>query len=518
MGPFVAHAAPIVPEAAAVVSPEPEPAPAVATGVSAAPVAAPVVEAVTAPVSHDWTMGPFVAHAAAIVPEPAGVVEPAAAPISQDLSLSPLEAPVAAAMPVVEPAPAVDSAPVLGSAPLLHDVTVVDSMTIAEPPKVAVASLPAVDAGPLEPPAVAPIGEAAVGFVADLPVLPPPSSSAPTVSPSISALSPAMAAILAKASRVGPRDAPPTPPAPALEFDNGETFPGDPYSGETFPGDPFDDSQPAEPYAAPPVSSKPFASMSGSVPESPASGLPGWETVIPTPPAANPAYDGFAAAFASTGAVDSVAAVPSMDVPPPVEGDSLFDLPDTNAAAAPVAPSYAEAYGRDSDQDDDDGGSILDMVEPGRGGYGARPGAGDTMVVGQGAPVAISPVAAEVKTTILVVDDSPTVCKLVSVTLKNQGYRVMTAGDGVEAMSTIKSTTPDLILLDITMPRMDGYELCKLLKGYQATKRIPIIMLSGKDGLFNRMRGKMAGCTDYITKPFDPDTLLGAVKRYAPKK
>jgi twitching motility two-component system response regulator PilG len=118
---------------------------------------------------------------------------------------------------------------------------------------------------------------------------------------------------------------------------------------------------------------------------------------------------------------------------------------------------------------------------------------------------------------ILIVDDSPTVCKIVSITLKKRGYDVQSAGDGVEAMALVASNKPDLILLDITMPRMDGYQLCKLIKGYPETKAIPVIMLSGKDGFFDRVRGKLVGCSDYITKPFDPEMLVATVDRFLPQ-
>jgi twitching motility two-component system response regulator PilG len=117
---------------------------------------------------------------------------------------------------------------------------------------------------------------------------------------------------------------------------------------------------------------------------------------------------------------------------------------------------------------------------------------------------------------VLIVDDSPTVCKIVSITLKKRGFDVQSAGDGVEAMALVASDRPDLILLDITMPRMDGYQLCKLIKGYPETKNIPVIMLSGKDGFFDRVRGKLVGCSDYITKPFDPELLVAAVERFLP--
>jgi len=117
---------------------------------------------------------------------------------------------------------------------------------------------------------------------------------------------------------------------------------------------------------------------------------------------------------------------------------------------------------------------------------------------------------------VLIVDDSPTVCKIVSITLKKRGFDVASAADGVEAMAMIATDQPHLILLDITMPRMDGYQLCKLIKGYPQTKQIPVIMLSGKDGFFDRVRGKLVGCADYITKPFDPEMLTATVERFLP--
>lgn len=116
--------------------------------------------------------------------------------------------------------------------------------------------------------------------------------------------------------------------------------------------------------------------------------------------------------------------------------------------------------------------------------------------------------------TILVVDDSPTVRKLISVKLEKVGHRVITANDGLEALSKLNETIPDLILLDITMPRLDGYQLCKLVRGNAATRHIPIVMISGKDGFFDKVRGRMAGSTAYITKPFGPETLIETVQTY----
>lgn len=116
--------------------------------------------------------------------------------------------------------------------------------------------------------------------------------------------------------------------------------------------------------------------------------------------------------------------------------------------------------------------------------------------------------------TILIVDDSPTICKLVTISLEKHGYRVVTAPDGLEGLSKLNDTHPNLILLDITMPRMDGYQLCRIAKANPETQHIPVVMLSGKDGFFDKVRGRAAGATDYITKPFEPVTLLQTVQRY----
>lgn len=115
---------------------------------------------------------------------------------------------------------------------------------------------------------------------------------------------------------------------------------------------------------------------------------------------------------------------------------------------------------------------------------------------------------------ILVVDDSPTVRKLISGKLEKSGHEVICAVDGVDALAKINEIVPDLILLDITMPRMDGYQVCKMIRGNEQTKDVPVVMISGKDGFFDKVRGKMAGTTGYITKPFGPETLMKTVETY----
>jgi twitching motility two-component system response regulator PilG len=115
---------------------------------------------------------------------------------------------------------------------------------------------------------------------------------------------------------------------------------------------------------------------------------------------------------------------------------------------------------------------------------------------------------------VLVVDDSPTVRKIVQLTLQRERIHVVTAGDGLSALAAVADEQPDLILLDIMLPRMDGYNICQVVRHNMAFRDMPIIMLSGKDGLFDKMRGKLAGSTEYITKPFDSAELVQTVKRH----
>lgn len=116
--------------------------------------------------------------------------------------------------------------------------------------------------------------------------------------------------------------------------------------------------------------------------------------------------------------------------------------------------------------------------------------------------------------TILVVDDSPTIRKLISGKLEKSGHEVFCASDGVEALEMLKALEPHLVLLDITMPRMDGYQVCKAIKSAPETKDVPVVMISGKDGFFDKVRGRMAGTSGYITKPFGPETLMKVVEGY----
>ena len=115
---------------------------------------------------------------------------------------------------------------------------------------------------------------------------------------------------------------------------------------------------------------------------------------------------------------------------------------------------------------------------------------------------------------VLIVDDSPTIRKLVSMTLGKHGYEVVSAADGMEALARINDHAPDLILLDITMPRMDGYQLCRTIKGNDSTDHIPIVMLTGRDGFMDKVRGRMVGSEAYLPKPFNPDELVYMVRQH----
>ncbi|MEM8816229.1 MAG: twitching motility response regulator PilG [Pseudomonadota bacterium] len=112
---------------------------------------------------------------------------------------------------------------------------------------------------------------------------------------------------------------------------------------------------------------------------------------------------------------------------------------------------------------------------------------------------------------ILVVDDSKTIRRTAETLLTKEGCQVFTAIDGFDALSKIADHQPDLIFVDIMMPRLDGYETCSLIKHNKVFKATPVIMLSSKDGLFDRARGRIVGSEQYLTKPFTKDELLGAI-------
>jgi len=115
---------------------------------------------------------------------------------------------------------------------------------------------------------------------------------------------------------------------------------------------------------------------------------------------------------------------------------------------------------------------------------------------------------------VMVIDDSKTIRRTAESLLKKAGCEVTTATDGFEALAMIADHHPDVIFVDIMMPRLDGYQTCALIKHNDVYKNIPVIMLSSKDGLFDRARGRIVGSEQYLTKPFTKDELLGAIRRY----
>lgn len=118
---------------------------------------------------------------------------------------------------------------------------------------------------------------------------------------------------------------------------------------------------------------------------------------------------------------------------------------------------------------------------------------------------------------VLIVDDSPTVRRLVATALERNGLRVRSGVNGREGFIKFQEETPEFVLTDITMPEMDGYEFCKAVRRHPAGKGLPVVMLSGNDGLFDKVRGKVAGATDHLNKPFHNDVLMAAVTKYLRK-
>jgi len=117
-------------------------------------------------------------------------------------------------------------------------------------------------------------------------------------------------------------------------------------------------------------------------------------------------------------------------------------------------------------------------------------------------------------TKVLVVDDSKTIRRTAESLLTKVGCAVATAVDGFEALARVVDYRPDVIFVDIMMPRLDGYQTCALIKNNEVFRRTPVIMLSSKDGLFDRARGRVVGSDEYLTKPFTKDELLDAIRRH----
>jgi twitching motility two-component system response regulator PilG len=115
---------------------------------------------------------------------------------------------------------------------------------------------------------------------------------------------------------------------------------------------------------------------------------------------------------------------------------------------------------------------------------------------------------------VMVIDDSKTIRRTAETLLKKEGCEVVTADDGFEALAKIAEHQPQIIFVDIMMPRLDGYQTCALIKSNQMFRNTPVIMLSSKDGLFDKARGRIVGSEQYLTKPFTRDELLDVVRKY----
>lgn len=117
-------------------------------------------------------------------------------------------------------------------------------------------------------------------------------------------------------------------------------------------------------------------------------------------------------------------------------------------------------------------------------------------------------------TKVLVIDDSNTIRRSAEIFLKQGGHEVVLAEDGFDALAKLSDYRPDLVFCDILMPRLDGYQTCAIIKRNPTFAAVPVIMLSSKDGLFDKARGRMVGSQDYLTKPFTKDQLLQAVQQH----
>ena len=117
---------------------------------------------------------------------------------------------------------------------------------------------------------------------------------------------------------------------------------------------------------------------------------------------------------------------------------------------------------------------------------------------------------------VMIIDDSKTIRRTAETLLAKAGCEVVTAVDGFDALAKIADTNPDLIFVDIMMPRLDGYQTCSLIKNNADFAAKPVIMLSSKDGLFDKARGRIVGSDEYLTKPFSKEELFDAIERHRP--
>ena len=135
-----------------------------------------------------------------------------------------------------------------------------------------------------------------------------------------------------------------------------------------------------------------------------------------------------------------------------------------------------------------------------------------------GATAAVAGASGLAPVRVLVIDDSNTIRRSAEIFLRQGGHEVVLAEDGFDALAKVNDHTPDLIFCDILMPRLDGYQTCAIIKRNPRFTAVPVIMLSSKDGVFDKARGRMVGSEDYLTKPFTKEQLLRAVAQYHPAR
>ena len=158
----------------------------------------------------------------------------------------------------------------------------------------------------------------------------------------------------------------------------------------------------------------------------------------------------------------------------------------------------------------------MDSLKPVEGAPGQEGLTAFPTLAGQDEAAAAVPAAAQAPAgaKVLVIDDSNTIRRSAEIFLKQGGHEVLLADDGFDALSKINDYQPDLVFCDILMPRLDGYQTCAIIKRNARFADIPVVMLSSKDGVFDKARGRMVGSQEYLTKPFTKDQLLQAVAQH----
>ncbi len=183
-------------------------------------------------------------------------------------------------------------------------------------------------------------------------------------------------------------------------------------------------------------------------------------------------------------------------------GENDSNVPDEKDNGAAVFEKEEEKPGVSASPPDDSRAVQEEESEPAPQSDARKPQGPDIMNEGKGR-------------TVLIVDVSPTVRKIMSMTLARAGYRVSAAGDGMQALASLNETIPDLVFIDIKLPHMDGYQLCKVIKSHGLTKSVPVILVTGKTGVLDKMKVKMAGASDMITKPFAAGVLVETAGKHA---